>query len=196
MLDWMKGFAMFLVIAGLLLEMISETKYYKFARWVAGVILILQLLRPLADAQNLWERFTTSLQSFDYALGSERVLEEIYSVQGEQTQSVLNSYKESLALQVEKILNSHEIDLSYTEMDIGEDGTLLYLYVCGQYRAEKESGSIRIPTVVPIDKISLEEEKEKEPNVSPMEVYLCETLAEFYRVEESRVEVEIKEAVH
>lgn len=195
MLEWIKEFAMFLVISGLLLEMIAETKYYKFARWVTGVILILQLLRPIADAQNLWEKFSASFASFHYALGSERVLEEIYSAQGEQTQSVLKSYKESIVLQVEKILDRHEISLLDTEIEIAEDGTIQRLIVYGAYRSEKTTeNSILIPTVVPIGNITLEEKEKEKPNDSPMEIYLCETLAEFYRIEENKIEVEIKEA--
>ena len=195
MLDWMKEFAMFLVISGLLLEMIAETKYYKFARWVIGVILILQLLRPIADAQNLWERFGASFQSFHYALGSERILEEIYSVQGQQQQSVLESYKKSITTQVDKILKEHKVSLVYTEMEIAEDGTLKKLSVCGEYCSSiPQNNQIFVPTVVPIAEITLSERMEEKPNDSPMEVYLCETLAEFYRIEENKIEVKIKEA--
>ena len=41
-MQWIRDIALFLVFSGILLEMIADTKYYKFAKWVAGLILLLQ----------------------------------------------------------------------------------------------------------------------------------------------------------
>ena len=49
-----------------------------------------------------------------------------------------------------------------------------------------------IPTVVPV---RLEEKGKKEKKtVSPMELYIREVLAEFYQLEENKIEVVIQEA--
>lgn len=192
MIEWIKNIAMFLVISGLLLEMIAETKYYKFARWVTGVILILQLIQPFVDTQNLWERFLASFRSFDYAIGSERVLEEIYATTDVSAQSVLKSYRESIIGQVETILNQYSIGLVDTEIEIKEDGTLEWLYVLGEYKT-KEEAFVRIPTVVPVE-ITKEQWEEEQNVISPMELYLQEILAEFYHVDKNRINVVIQEA--
>ena len=196
MLAWMKNIAMFLVISGLLLEMIAETKYYKFARWVTGVILILQLVEPLVTTQNLWDRLIASLRSFDYAISSERVLEEIYTTSENATQTVLESYKDSMEQQVERILEQHHIKLEETEITVKEDGTPERLLVLGRYQTTEETGGLRIPTIVPVQKVELESEGQKEEEermVSPLELSLQETLAEFYRIEKNRIEVVIQE---
>ena len=195
MLAWIQNLAIYMVISGLLLEMIAETKYYKFARWVVGVMLMLQLMKPVVETGNLWERFLSSLRSFDYALGTERVLEEIYAVEGEQEKSVLESYKKSIELQVEKLLQEHEVSPVYMETEVSKDGTILSLYVCGQYLTEEEKeDGVFIPTVAPVEKIHVTEKENSKPNTSPMEIYLCEKLAEFYHVEENKRDVEIREA--
>ena len=196
MVEWIETIAMFLVMAGLLLEMLAETKYYKFVRWVVGVILMLQLLRPFADTQELWERFTASVRSFDYAMGSERVMEEIYAASEGTSESVQNQYKAMLEEQVAKLLQQHEITLRRLETEIGEDGALLRLYVYGQYKTEESDGLVQIPTIEPIAPVTITENEEEKENgiMSPLELYLCERLAEFYRIEESRIYVEIGEA--
>lgn len=195
MLIWVKEIAMFLIISGLLLEMIAETKYERFVRWVVGCILILLLVRPFAETKNLWERFRATFQSFDYALGSEKVLEEIYSVSGTATQTVLDSYKESVCKQIEQILNKHSLCLLSAKMEVADNGELLFLKVCAGYSTaeEHEEGEqvIRIPTVAPI---KITEEEEIPDIVTPMEIYIRGVLAEFYQVEENRIEVEIQEA--
>ena len=43
-MEWVCNISLFLVFSGLLLELIADTKYYKFARWVASVILLLQFI--------------------------------------------------------------------------------------------------------------------------------------------------------
>ena len=193
MAEWIKNIAMFLVMAGLILEMLAETKYYKFVRWVIGVILMLQLLKPLADTQELWERFMTGVRSFDYAMGSERVLEEIYDASEGTAESVQNKYKAMLAEQVAKLLGEHEIILQKMETEVGEDGAILKLHVYGIYKTEETEAYVQIPTIAPVV-ISGEEEENEDGIMSPLELYLCEMLAEFYRIEENRICVEIGEA--
>ena len=95
-MQWICNIALFLVLSGILLEMIADTKYYKFARWVAGTILLLQFLKPLTETGGLWERFMAVFQSFDYALGTDKVLEDIYQVNGQTENSVLEKYKETI----------------------------------------------------------------------------------------------------
>ena len=78
-MQWIRDVALFLVFSGIMLELISDTKYYKFAKWVAGMILLLQFIKPLADTENFGNWFVSRMFSFDYALGTDRVLEEIYA---------------------------------------------------------------------------------------------------------------------
>lgn len=189
-MQWICNIALFLVLSGILLEMIADTKYYKFARWVAGVILLLQFLRPLAETENLWERFVAKFQSFDYALGADKVLEEIYQVNGQTEQTVLNKYKESISEQVKEILKKNSLVLESAEFMVAEDGKIMAMQVWARYEDKREPLGIWIPTVAPVN-IS---EAPKKETVSPLELYIRETLAEFYQMEENRIEVVIREA--
>ena len=48
-MQWLGNLALFMLVSGLMLEMIADTKYYKFARFVAGVILLLQFISPITE---------------------------------------------------------------------------------------------------------------------------------------------------
>lgn len=189
-MQWICNIALFLVLSGILLEMIADTKYYKFARWVAGVILLLQFLKPLAETEEVWNRFTAIFTSFDYALGTDRVLEEIYQVNGQTENSVLETYKENVAAQIDRILRNNGLKLIDTELLVAKDGSLMELKVWAAYEDQQEQTGILIPTVAPV---RLAEEQKKK-TVSPMELYIRETLAEFYQLEENKIEVVIQEA--
>ncbi len=191
-MQWICNIALFLVLSSILLEMIADTKYYKFARWVAGVILLLQFLQPLTDTEDVWEKFKASLWSFDYALGADKVLEKIYQT-GEATESsVLTSYKGNISGQIDQLLQNNGLRLLEAELEVEDSGKLLSLVVTAQYLdgTEPEGGTIWVPTVVPVN-VS---KTPKKNTVSPMELYIRESLAEFYQMDKNKIEVVIQEA--
>ena len=187
---WICSIAMFLVLSGIILELIADTKYYKFARWVTGVILLLQFIKPLADTENVRNRFMAAFGSFDYALGTDRVLEDIYMVDEQAEYSVLREYKEGIAEQINRMLQKNGLKLMQAEMSVGKDGSIEQLWVWADYLDGTEEGKSLIPTIVPV-RIG---EEVKKNTVSPLELYIRESLAEFYQLDENNIEVVIEGA--
>ena len=189
-MQWICNLALFMVLSGILLEVIADTKYHKFARWVTGVILLLQFIKPLAETGDMKNRFMASIGAFDYAIGTEKILEEIYQVSGQTENTVLKNYKAAITDQIGKILENNGLALETAELSVAEDGTLEELFVWARYQDGRRNTAILIPTVVPVN---IRETKEKE-TVSPMELYIRGILAEFYQIEENKIEVVIREA--
>lgn len=190
-MEWICGIALYMVISGLLLELIADTKYYRYAKWVAGVFLILQFAQPLGQWKDLGLQFFSKLTSFDYALGTDRILEELYETEDRRTQSVLEGYKAAVTEQIEHLLGENGLRVRKVEPEILDNGELAFLTVTAQYLDGTEEDNIRIPTVVPV-RITKED---KEPEVvSPMELYIRELLAEFYQMDENNIVVVIQEA--
>ena len=189
-MQWIRDIALFLVFSGILLEIISDTKYYKFAKWVAGTILLLQFVKPFSDTDNFGNRLFSGVLSLDYALGTDRVLEEIYETDEWTEGSVLMSYKKKISEQIDVMLRKNGLRLFRADMSVAEDGGLQELYVLAVYEDRAQVTEILIPTVMPV---RLKEEQ-KNNAVSPMELYIRKLLAEFYGIDENRVEVIIQEA--
>jgi len=189
-MQWICNIALFLVFSGIVLELIADTKYYKFARWVAGVLLLLQFFKPLTEIGDRKEWFAAMFGSFDYALGTDRILDEIYETEEQTEQSVLKQYKDSICRQVDTLLQKNGLRLVQAEISVTKDGRIEELFVQAEYLDGTEQGDVRIPTVSPV---RVGEKKEKK-TVSPFELYVRETLAAFYQIEESCVEVELQEA--
>lgn len=190
-MQWICNIAVFLVFSGILLEMIADTKYYRFARWVAGVILLLQFIKPWTETEEFWGKFVSRFQLFDYALGTDRVLDEIYAVNGQTESSVLANYKESVTAQIERLLRNNGLRLVRTELSVAGDGTLERIFVVAVYEDKEEPEGILIPTIAPVQ-IGTGQEKNI---LSPLELYLIEELAEFYQIDKNRIEVMVQEAV-
>lgn len=190
-MEWIRNIALFLVFSEILLELVADTKYYKYAKWVVGMILLLQFIKPWSEKEIIWERFITSFSSFDYALGTDRVLEELYQVDGQMEEAVLEEYRKTISEQIDRLLRKSGLALSQAEISVAEDGTMTDLQVQAVYvDGRKESGTIWIPTVAPV-KLS---EVPQTDIISPMELYIREILAEFYQMEENKISVVIQEA--
>lgn len=189
-MQWICNFSLFFLFSGILLEVIADTKYYKFAKWVTGVILLLQFLQPLSGSEMLGEKFRSVFDSFDYALGSDRIVEKIYQVNEQTEDSVLKAYKESISLQIDRMLQKNGLRLKQAELLVEQDGTLTELRIEAQYLDGTESKRILVPTIMPIEM----KDKLKRKTVSPMEIYIRELLAECYQMEQNKIEVVIREA--
>lgn len=189
-MQWIRDIALFLVFSGILLELVSDTKYYKFAKWVAGMILLLQFIKPLADTENFGTWLSARMFSFEYAIGTDRVIEEIYATDDRTENSVLSAYKESVSGQIERLLWENGLRLTGAEIGVEQDGTLKSLRVLAVYEDKQEKTDILVPTVAPV----LLGEMPENTAVSPMELYIRELLAEFYGMDENKVEVIIQEA--
>ena len=185
-MEWVCNISLFLVFSGLLLELIADTKYYKFARWVAGLILLLQFIQPFTEVETIWERFTASFQSFDYAMGTDKVVEEFYQI-GEKTEtSVLQNYKKVISEQITQLLQNSKIQVKQIELDIKPTGEIEWLKIKATYQ-EEEMLVQKIKTVE-ISSIKLEEVIKKE-DFSPIELYIRDSLAEFYQMDKNKIEV-------
>lgn len=134
--------------------------------------------------------FYTIFGSFDYVLGTDRILEEIYEADKQTEHTVLSEYKAGIAEQMNRILQKNGLKLEQTEVSVAEDGTIEHIWIQAEYMDGTEQKERLIPTVVPV---RIGEEPVKK-TVSPLELYIREVLAEFYQMEENNVEVVIREA--
>lgn len=191
-MQWITNIAFFLVLSGILLEMIADTKYYKFARFVAGIILMLQFFKPLTETDKIGERFSIVFHNFDFALDSERVSEEIYQISGKTENTVLDTYKQTIAEQVNHILENNGLTMEQIQLSVKSDGSIQSMKIRAVYMDGSDNTAIVIPTVMPI---CVNSEKQTEVDtVSPLELYIRTVLAEFYQLEENKIEVVIQEA--
>lgn len=190
-MEWICSIALFLVLSGILLELTADTRYYKFARWVSGVIVILQVIRPLTETGEIKQKLISTVYSFHYAVSSDRVLEEIYQVNGQTSGRVLQTYKETVAAQMAELLENNGLLLTGSEIEVEDNGKIssIQILACYQDKKQEEMG-IHVPTVVPVTLT----EAVKKKTVSPMELYIREMLAEFYQLEENKIVVVIQEA--
>lgn len=192
-MEWICSITLYAVFSGLLLELIADTKYYRYAKWVVGIFLLMQFVQPLLTWNGPGAGLLAKITSLEYALGGERILDELYETEQRRTQSVLTDYKTAVTGQIAQLLKQNGLALHLAEMEVKDTGELLALQVeAGYMDGTQETGEIRIPTVAPV-RITNRQEDSMEV-ISPMELYIREQLAELYQMDENKIIVVIREA--
>jgi len=188
---WITGVAMFLLLSELLLELIADTKYARFARWVSGVIVLFLFVFPLLEGGQLTEQFKHSVQSFRFSIGTERIPQELYLTENSMENSVYLSYRSAIEEQIADLLAENQLLVEKTEIRIMENGELEALFVEARFLdGTNQNNTIVIPTIVPVEVGG----QRNQNMVSPMELYIQNLLAEFYRLDGNKIEVVINEA--
>lgn len=189
-MEWLKEIAVFMVVAGLLLEMIAETKYYRFAKWVSGIVLMVLFIKPFVKSEDIREKFFLFVKSFDYGMDSGKILDRIYEVEETEGERIVEVYKKTMEEQIDRILIQYGVKLISLEPEIAQNGTILGLAVYGEYITEEVQG-----TQIVIEKIKQigETKESKQETRSPLELAIRDYLASFYCLDVNNVEVEIRE---
>ena len=190
-MQWVIEIALFLLLSELLLELISDTKYVQYARWVSGVILLLLFVRPFVGETSVSERMEHLIRTFYFRIGTERVPEELYLTEQTMENKVIKQYKQSMEEQITRLLDKSSLRLCETQIQLEEDGEPAFLFVRACYMDGTSNGAeIAVPTIAPVE-VGGRTEKN---TISPMELYVRELLAEFYQMDVNKIEVVIEKA--
>lgn len=197
-MEYVKQIAFFMVFSGILLELISGTKYQKFGEWVVGILLIMQIVMPFINKEQIWDKFLYRLASFDYVMQGESVLEEIVLGEEQVTESVRITYEETLRKQIAAILERNSLVLQKAAFEISEtSGELLKLSVWAGYQTQtqekQKEEKILISAIPPIVIGTKEEETEQPKVMTPLEIYIKNLLSDFYNLEANNINISIQE---
>ena len=118
------------------------------------------------------------------------MLEEIYQVNGQTENAVLETYKQTISEQVDQILQKNGLYLIRAELSVKTDGSIQRMQIRASYLDGSGKKEILVPTIMPVQI----REEEKQDMATPLELYIREVLTEFYQLEENKIEVVIQEA--
>lgn len=195
-MEYVKGIAFFMVFAGIILELISGTKYQKFGEWVVGILLILQIIKPFINEEQIWEQFVYRFTSFEYVMQEENISDRIILGEQQMSDSVRNSYEDTLREQIANLLQKNSLTLQKAVFEISEtSGELQKISVWAGYQTTEEMEPERIeisdiPPIVIGDDI---EEIETPDVITPLEIYIKNLLSDFYNLTADNINISIQE---
>lgn len=200
---WMREILFFMVGITIIFQILSKSSYKKYAEFVAGMILIIFILRPVLGVIDKDDRFYFSLKSYEYMLESRESLAYVEDAEDLKNSAIMREYKTLIAEQTEHLLNTKGLRLLSMELELyevygdEEYGKIKNMYITAGYQQDAMDGHKVQDVVIEQIVVSIgEEDKKTEINVqgnSVLEINTKNMLADFYNLEASHINISIRE---
>ena len=187
--NYAKEILFFLLFMNLCMQLPGAAEYKRYVRFVFGMVLIILCLTPIVRVFGEEDRIAYYLRKnllqseLSYSDG------DLFLAEGDRKNAIMEAYKEELCRQLVNLLQEETLHLLQADFVLSEDeteyGKIEAIFVVAQYN----SGGNRIA----IEPVQIGESSQKADFLSPMEIYIKNKLAVFYNVEESNINVIVRE---
>lgn len=190
--NYAKEILFFLLFMNLCMQLPGAAEYKRYVRFVFGMVLILLCLTPVVrifgeeDRISYYLRKNLLQSELSYSDG------DLFLEEGDRKNAIVEAYKEELCEQLEILLQEETLHLLQADFTLSEDemeyGKIKAIFVVAQY----SNGDDRI-TIEPIQIGENGRNRQETEFLSPMEIHIKNKLAVFYNVEESNINVIVRE---
>lgn len=200
--QWMRNILIFIIAVTVLFQLIEKSSYYKYARFAAGMILILLIVKPLFLVSGKDQGFWYLLESYDYLFAAEDNSEALTGAEDFRNSVILEEYNKALEEQIDRLLNREGLSLismnTEFENNLSEAdyGALKSLQVTAGY--PKELSKQKEGSNVEIDRIIVEigekaQQNNRSSSASPLAIRAKNLLADFYNLDAQHIHITIQE---
>ena len=187
--NYAKEILFFLLFMNLCMQLPGATEYKRYVRFVFGIVLILLCLTPIVRMFGDEERISYYLRK--NLLQSELANSdaELFLAEGNRKNAIVEAYKEELCEQLVSLLQEEMLHLLQADFVLSEDeteyGKIEEIFVVAQYSSGGSS--------ITIEPVQIGKSRQEAEFLSPMEIHIKNKLAVFYNVEESNINVIVRE---
>ena len=173
----------------LCMQLPGAAEYKRYVRFVFGMVLILLCLTPVVRIFGEEDRISYYLRKNLLQSEMARSDADLFLTEGDRKNAIVEAYKEELCRQLVTLLQEETLHLLQADFVLSEDeaeyGKIEAIFVVAQY----SSGGNQIT----IEPVQIGESKQEVEFLSPMEIHIKNKLAVFYNVEESNINVIVRE---
>lgn len=189
-ISYAKTVLFFLLFVNLIMQLLKGSDYERFVHPVCGMILVIMILRPLLSMFGGEEKILYAAeQKLSLLLSGEEARLSLPEEAGYEF-AVLEAYEGELVTQLSEILEEDGLVVVTADFSISAEekdfGTIRGLTLTAEKREEGSTSRIEIAPIV-------FEGKKREDAVSAEEIRIKDKLADFYRMDEANIYVNIKE---
>lgn len=187
--NYAKQILFFLLFMNLCMQLPGAAEYKRYVRFVFGMVLILLCLTPVVRIFGEEDRISYYLRKNLLQSEMARSDADLFLTEGDRKNAIVEAYKEELCRQLVTLLQEETLHLLQADFVLSEDeaeyGKIEAIFVVAQY----SSGGNQIT----IEPVQIGESKQEVEFLSPMEIHIKNKLAVFYNVEESNINVIVRE---
>ena len=145
--EWVRNITYYMIFITVVGNLLADSKYEKYLRFFAGIILILLVLKPLTGSLRLDERIAYLFESISFQKEADDFKEKLWGMEDERLQRVMSTYEEAVAMDIRGMADTAGFSVRSVKVTIETDrdsplyGQVTDLYMkLGRQKEENAAG--------------------------------------------------------
>lgn len=171
--EWVRNITCYMIFITVASNLLADSKYEKYLRFFAGLVLILLVLKPLTGSLRLDERIAYLFESITFRNESGDFREKLWGMEDQRINQVMGTYEEAVSVDLRGMAETAGYSCRQVRVKIETDQdspyyghvTDIYMRVGREAQGDREEppgyGSIQ-PVEIPGNKIEVEPVKLEE----------------------------------
>lgn len=132
--EWVRNITYYMIFITVVGNLLADSKYEKYLRFFAGIILILLVLKPLTGSLRLDERIAYLFESISFQKEADDFKEKLWGMEDERLQRVMSTYEEAVAMDIRSMADTAGFSVRSVKVTIETDrDSPLYGHVTDLY---------------------------------------------------------------
>ncbi len=132
--EWERNITYYMIFITVVGNLLADSKYEKYLRFFAGIILILLVLKPLTGSLRLDERIAYLFESISFQKEADDFKEKLWGMEDERLQRVMSTYEEAVAMDIRGMADTAGFSVRSVKVTIETDrDSPLYGHVTDLY---------------------------------------------------------------
>lgn len=145
--EWVRNITYYMIFITVVGNLLADSKYEKYLRFFAGIILILLVLKPLTGSLRLDERIAYLFESISFQKEADDFKEKLWGMEDERLERVMSTYEEAVAMDIRGMADTAGFSVRSVKVTIETDrdspfyGHVTDLYMkLGRQKEENAAG--------------------------------------------------------
>lgn len=179
--DWVQNIAYYMIFVTVLISLLPARSYEKYIRFFAGIVLILLVLKPFLGGMHLEKEMVRFYQEFSFKQDTRELERQILGAEEQQKKTVMERYEQAVGEELSQIAKEFDLETKWVEIKIEDQKE----HECFGRVTKIRMGAVFMGNSKNDEEKRLESLKAKNR--------LKEEIIEYYRVEDSHVEIQLEE---
>ena len=199
---WIKNIVIYMLLNTIIMNLLGNKSYKKYASIVSGMILVLIVISPVMQLMQLDDKLDYYLKFNDFNVDTIEFRSKLSAAEEEQRADIFGKYEDKITEQIKELLINEGIYPENIEIKTDRDassssfGKITDIYIvakAGQERAEKNSTRIRIDEIEVVNiSIGRKAESDERKAPSPLEISIKNKLSGFYNLKQGNINISIQ----
>lgn len=177
MLAYIKGFVTLFVLLALIIYLTPQSRYQKYIRFFAELILTVGILSPVLSMFGGSEKFLDMIAYEEFEAGLSEITRDLDRMEYIHQDAYIREYEEAIAADVVQIAEEYGFAAREATVHLGEDYTVKKITI---WLADAKGERITVGQIL------LEETKEEVP---PVYAGLVQKLSDYFKVDSAQITI-------